>query len=71
MKPLRIRITNDARSCAVDADELLAWSRALLDRVLFEGAVQVSQGGPALALDVTVTLTLKADPVSGDLVVEG
>ena len=45
MNSIRIQLTDGERSCTVDAGELQAWAKALLDDVLFEAARQIAESG--------------------------
>ena len=47
MNKLRIQLADGERSCTVDASELQAWAKALLDDVLFESARQIDESRPA------------------------
>ncbi len=43
MNSIRIQLADGERSCTVDAGELQAWAKALLDDVLFEAARQIAE----------------------------
>lgn len=62
MKTLTIAIGDNERRCDVDASELQAWSRALLDDLLLEAAIAVGErdgaGTAPVAVDVTFSFSV-------------
>ena len=70
MTSIRIHLSDSDRSCLVGADELHTWSKALLDKILFEAAKQVSEQQEAGAVRVVANFRVLLDGDGGSLIIE-
>ena len=69
MNNIRIRVSDSARSCAVDVAEMQAWSKALIDEILFETAKHVSARHQADPIAATVTFQVTIDRDDGTILI--
>jgi hypothetical protein len=70
MKRIRIQLTERERSCAVDAGELQAWSKSLLDEILFAAARQVTAPPSSPAVCALFEFRVTHDDGDGSIIVE-
>jgi len=69
MKNIRIRVSDSERSCAVDTGEMQAWSKALIDEILFETAKHVSARHQADPIAATITFQVVLDREDGTILI--
>ena len=70
MNSVRVRLSDSERSCAVDPGELQAFSKALLDEVLFEAAKGVAQQHAPGAVAVVINFRVVLDSDDGAVLIE-
>lgn len=70
MSSIRIHLSDSERLCAIDSEEADAWSRELIENILFDAAKTVSAAGDGTAVSASVTFSITVDPTDGSLVIE-
>ena len=70
MKTIRVHLADRERSCSVDASELQAWSKSLLDEILFAAAQQVATPDRGAAVAASLNFRVFHDADDGSLIVE-
>ncbi len=70
MTRIRIQIPERERSCAVDAGELQAWGKSLLDEILFAAARQVTAPPSNPAVCALFEFRVTHDDEDGSIIVE-
>lgn len=70
MTSIRVHLSDVERTCAIENEELGAWNKALIERILFAAAKTVSADPDQTPVSTTVTFHIAVDPEDGSIVIE-